>query len=298
MDADYNLYQYDPNLAVAGVALAAFLILGGAIAYQARKYKTKYMYAVVVGAAFEVLGFGLRLWSGQPNNTKNIPAYANSSLFLLLPPIVIALGSYLTVAKIIIYSNYQTKFIRPRIIEKAFLYMDIFCFLVQGGGGGMLAVPSIADIGTKITTAGLVLALISFSTFATVTAYVQYGKDKFTFSAGNSTSRWRILFVVVWINIVALIIRSIYRLVEFAQGMHGYLLTHEVYFYVFDSLMMVIALAAFVIVPPGRYIRPDLIDFNAGLRPDALGGGSRTMVNIDSNDSLEMEDWRKTNNRA
>ncbi|KAG0171449.1 hypothetical protein DFQ28_002690 [Apophysomyces sp. BC1034] len=171
--------------------------------------------------------------------------------------------------------------------------MDILCFLVQGAGGGMMAMASSAQLGTNIAMAGLILALISFSTFGTVAAYVQRSKSKFNFSANNSTSHWRILFIAIWINIVALVIRSLYRLIEFSQGMHGYLLTHEVYFYVFDSLMMVIALTAFVILPPGRYIRPDLIDFNVGLRPGDVNEGNRTMVTINSNDSMEMEGWKK-----
>ncbi|KAK9722834.1 hypothetical protein K7432_002373 [Basidiobolus ranarum] len=259
----YNLYHYDPNIPLAIFALVVFTILTIVVSFQTHRYKTRYMYGVASGAAGEAIGFAIRIWSGQPANNGIIPAYAASTVFLLLPPIVIALGSYLAVANIIYHSNYRTKFIQPVIIEKAFLSIDVICFMVQAMGGGMMAIQSMASTGSSIALIGLGLALVSLLTFSIITFYVQR-TSHFTFrlleNGQKNVTGWRILYWPIWINIVALLIRSVYRVAEFAQGFQGYLISHEVYFYIFDSLMMLIAIVAYVIIPPGRYLRPDLVE--------------------------------------
>lgn len=49
-------------------------------------------------------------------------------------------------------------------------------------------------------------------------------------------------------------IRSVYRLVEFAMGFHGYPFTHEWMFYVFESTPMVPAVTVFCVWHPARYL--------------------------------------------
>lgn len=48
-------------------------------------------------------------------------------------------------------------------------------------------------------------------------------------------------------------IRSTYRLVEFALGIHGYPFTHEWIFYVFESLPMMPAILVFCVWHPAKY---------------------------------------------
>ncbi|ORX70381.1 RTA1 like protein [Basidiobolus meristosporus CBS 931.73] len=261
----YNLYHYDPNIPLAVVALILFSLFAVIVSYQAFRYKTGYMYAVACGAAgkasSEAVGYATRIWSAQPENTGNIGAYATSTLFLLLPPIVIALGSYIVVARIITASNFKSKYIRPSLVEKSYVSVDVICFLIQSGGGGMMAIRSMANLGSNISLAGLSLAFVSLSTFVILTWFVQHS-PRFATDDTHSPARWRTIYWPVWINIVTLVIRSAYRLAEFAQGFEGYLITHEVYFYVFDCLMMLIAISAYILIPPGRYLTFGLTEPN------------------------------------
>ena len=48
-----------------------------------------------------------------------------------------------------------------------------------------------------------------------------------------------------------------YRVIEFALGIHGYPFTHEWMFYVFESLPMVPAIAVFCAFHPARYLGSD-----------------------------------------
>ena len=49
-------------------------------------------------------------------------------------------------------------------------------------------------------------------------------------------------------------VRNFYRAVELAQGWHGYLITHEVYFTVLDGTLMVMAVGVFNLFFPTRYV--------------------------------------------
>lgn len=48
--------------------------------------------------------------------------------------------------------------------------------------------------------------------------------------------------------------RSIYRLVEFAQGIDGYTFTHEWVFYVLEAGPMLPAIAVFCFFHPAKYL--------------------------------------------
>jgi hypothetical protein len=84
---------------------------------------------------------------------------------------------------------------------------------------------------------------------------------------------WRVLFYVICATCVAIIIRSIFRIAEYGGGyascpiysmnrhtdhwVHnnratGYIAQHEVYFYLFDALLLYIAMGLFIVVWPVR----------------------------------------------
>ena len=53
------------------------------------------------------------------------------------------------------------------------------------------------------------------------------------------------------ISDVSIFVRGIYRIVELAQGWKGYLITHEGYFYGFDTALMIVTLSVWIIGQPG-----------------------------------------------
>ena len=57
----------------------------------------------------------------------------------------------------------------------------------------------------------------------------------------------RPVYAGLYITVALLLIRNIFRLIEFGQGWNGYIADHEVYFYVFDALTMLTWLI--VVVP-------------------------------------------------
>lgn len=59
---------------------------------------------------------------------------------------------------------------------------------------------------------------------------------------------------ILEVSCVLLLIRAIYRIVEYAQGFDGYLMQHEVFFFVFDSLMMLLTQLCYNVVYPGKIL--------------------------------------------
>ncbi|KAG2183186.1 hypothetical protein INT43_006181 [Umbelopsis isabellina] len=246
-----NLYHYDPVIAVAGVAAGLYTVAGAVVLWQTIKYKKKYMHTVTVTAFCEAVGYYLRLYSGQ--HTANLDAYIPTALFLLLPPLVLAVASYRTLAHIMRMANIDTGRRAVKLIENAFLYLDIIAFFTQAAGSGMLAIQSMANTGNKIAIAGMAISCLNFLVFATVIAVIH----KATIRESPDVYRMHVkpLFFALYINIICLNIRSIYRLVEFADGFFGYVNTHEVFFLVFDTLLIFICICAWIAIPAGKYLQ-------------------------------------------
>ena len=57
---------------------------------------------------------------------------------------------------------------------------------------------------------------------------------------------------VLYIASRLIMVRSVFRVVEYLQGNNGYFLRHEVYLYIFDAVLMLIAMCLFNWVHPAQ----------------------------------------------
>lgn len=121
--------------------------------------------------------------------------------------------------------------------------------IVRCLGGGVMTSGSASSskIGQWIIVAGLCVQLLFFGTFL-VTCMLFHGriinepteKSTRTMKSGRFIwpRDWRGLLFACYTVSVLILIRSVYRLIEFAQGREGYLISHEVFLFVFDATMM------------------------------------------------------------
>ena len=93
-----------------------------------------------------------------------------------------------------------------------------------------------ASTGKVLLIVGLaaLVGLIFF--FLATTIYVQT-RPQFQLPGAPAAAT---IFVGIYATIGLLLIRNIFRVIEFSQGFYGDIAVHEVYFYVFDSIMMVL----------------------------------------------------------
>jgi hypothetical protein len=135
----------------------------------------------------------------------------------------------------------EASMIRSTRVTKIFVCGDVVAFLLQAGGGGMMAQVSMANTGQKIMLLGLFVQLLFLGFFLCISlvlwqrmskspkqyAIPQYGKNT-----------WDKLLKMVAGAAVIIFLRCIFRVIEFAQGYSGYLASHEVYMYIFDAAPM------------------------------------------------------------
>lgn len=100
-------------------------------------------------------------------------------------------------------------------VENVFLYMDIAAFMTQASGGSLMAQPKVADVGIWIALAGMAISCANFVAFAVAICYMHVNVSRQSGQFYNTGIQK--LFVVLYVNIICLNIRSVYRLVEFGK---------------------------------------------------------------------------------
>ena len=110
--------------------------------------------------------------------------------------------------------------------------------------------------GERIIIVGLFVHIIFFGFFVVVTVLFDLKLRKYPiprcFDGGIP---WRRHLNILYTTSVLIMVRSVFRLVEYIQGNDGFLLRHEMFLYVFDSLLILIAMFAFNIVHPHEITR-------------------------------------------
>lgn len=102
---------------------------------------------------------------------------------------------------------------------------------------------------------GLGIQVIFFGFFIVVTVVfhrriINHPTPK-SYSVG---SPWKSFLWVLYASSVLIMIRSIFRMIEYAGGSDGDLMQKEIYVYVFDSILMLIVAGLFVVYHPSRIL--------------------------------------------
>jgi tellurite resistance protein TehA-like permease len=93
--------------------------------------------------------------------------------------------------------------------------------------------------GEKIVICGLVLQLLFFGFFVAVGAtFHMRMRKRPTAKIRDEHIPWERQLYALYGASVLILVRSIFRLIEYAQGNDGYLISHEVFLYIFDAVLM------------------------------------------------------------
>lgn len=63
---------------------------------------------------------------------------------------------------------------------------------------------------------------------------------------------WKKLMCVLFGTSVLIMVRSVFRAIEYLEGNDGYLLAHEAYLYIFDALLMLVVMVILNIIHPSE----------------------------------------------
>ncbi|KAJ5746455.1 RTA-like protein [Penicillium odoratum] len=263
----FILYNYTPTL-VGAVLLAALFFLSTAFhLYQRIRSHSKYFNPFIVGGIFQIIGYIAR--AAAHFNTTSTILYAMQSLFILLAPILYAASIYMVLGRIITFLHGEhLSYVPVHLMTKVFVGGDILSFILQGAGGGITTNGSTKTVmvGQWVIVGGLCVQLLFFCAFVLSSALFHIRifaspteKSARTMHLWSSIwpRDWRGLLFACYAVSVLILIRSVYRLVEFAQGNSGYVINHEVFLYVFDAAMMFMVMAIMNVFHPSVVLKSD-----------------------------------------
>lgn len=257
-----NLYGYVPNLAVNIVGCVLFgIILVAQLGIGAYTREWWMFVSWGITAGLELCGYVGRAVSNPCPYSD--PMYKMQLVCLIIAPAFMAAGLYYQLAvEVTIYGEHFS-ILKPMIYTAIFTTGDVISLFVQAAGGGTAA----AGVGTSsgpatggwIMVGGIAFQVAVLSGFIVMFAITNYKifkkSNRHLWNPDYEDVRNRKLFKFwlpsIWTSLLFLFIRSVYRIIELAEGWTGHLMRTERYFVILDGLMIVIGMAPLTIIHPG-----------------------------------------------
>lgn len=205
------------------------------------------------------------------------------AILILLAPPLYAATIYMTLGRLITLLDAERLSLVPiRWLTAVFVTGDVLSFLLQGAGktrtlylcpdcinmalgGGIMASGTLSGMttGENVIMGGLAVQLIFFSVFVIVATLFHYrihqNPTEKSMSTCISRSGWRnpnweTTMVGLYIASILILIRSVFRMIEYAGGNDGYLMSHEAFSYVFDAMLMFFAMIVISVLHPSKVL--------------------------------------------
>ncbi|KAI7779838.1 RTA1 like protein [Diaporthe eres] len=255
----YYLWNYVPSIAGAVIFLLLFLGMTALVSWRMFKTKTWFCLPFAIGGFFEFSGYCAR--ASAHNKTGRIMPYAVQNVFILLGPALFAASIYMCLSRIIrdIRADHHS-LIKPRNLTRTFVTGDVLSFVVQGGAAGLMVTGKNPELGKSIIIAGLMIQIVIFGFFA-VTAVIFQRRVKHSPTNGSYdlSIPWKKSMRMLFIVSALIMIRSCFRVVEYAMGNDGYLLGHEWTLYIFYSVLMFTVTVVYYLWYP-NWITPEKLE--------------------------------------
>ncbi|KAH6719353.1 RTA-like protein [Leptodontidium sp. MPI-SDFR-AT-0119] len=254
-ESDFEFYHYDPTMVGAVIFIILFFTTTTLHSYQLLRTQVWFMIPFVIGGFFESIGYIGRAISHTQSPDWTLGPYLIQTLLVLVAPALFAASIYMELGRIVILVDGESHIlIKKKWLTKIFVCGDVLSFFMQGAGGGIQAsgTASALSTGTHIITGGLFVQVFFFACFITVAVHFDRAMTKDHTHRAQLAVPWRKHLIAMYIVSVLIMIRSVFRVVEYIQGFSGYLLSHEVYLYVFDSVLMFAVMVILNVVHPSE----------------------------------------------
>ena len=198
------------------------------------------------------------------------------SLLILVAPALFAATVYMILGRIIRAVQGEKHSILPlKWLTKTFVIVDILSFFVQGGGAGIMAQgkESSFHLGQKIVIAGLVIQILSFGFFITVAVVFHLRLSRHAACILHGMSTLTLHISALYVTSAIILIRNLIRVIEYAQGNNGFIISHEYMLYIFDACFILAVVVIYALIHPGRFLvaQRDSAGSMADIETQALG---------------------------
>ncbi|PMD63071.1 uncharacterized protein K444DRAFT_641455 [Hyaloscypha bicolor E] len=207
----YYLWKFLPSTPAAVAFLLLFIVTTAL--HTCRMIKTKIWFCTVFVIDGFLIGYIGRCIAH--NSTGTLMLFIQQNFFILLAPALFAASIYMVLGRITwSVRGERHSLIRTHWLTHAFVFGDVLSFMIQG----------VISFGLFIITA--VIFQVRISKFTTAESY------------NNPDVPWKGNLYALYAMSVLVLIRSIFRAVEYSMGYDGYALAHAWTLYVFDSMPM------------------------------------------------------------
>ncbi|KAF3059584.1 Protein RTA1 [Daldinia childiae] len=245
-DAKWAFYRYEPSATAAAIFSVLFGITLAIHVAQLYITRTWYLLALVIGCICEFIGYISRIKSGlEDPGCWSLSPYIIQSCLILIAPTLMAASIYMILGRIVELTNGESYIpIRRRWLTKVFVGGDVISLFFQSSGGGLMVIGGTAsNIGKYLIIIGLFVQLGFFGAFVVFAGmFHRRMSNAPTAQASAPEVRWKHYLVTLYVTGVMIWVRSLFRVIEYLQGTDGTLVRSEVYLYVFDAALILIAM--------------------------------------------------------
>ncbi|WAO87612.1 Hypothetical protein NCS54_00492800 [Fusarium falciforme] len=248
-DNDFELYRYTPSLPAAIHSVIVFAILTVVHTVRLRQARANYFIPFTIGGLFQTIGYAGRIWGHY--DEEALGGFVTQAVLILVAPALYAASIYMILGRLIRTLDAQHLFFIPlKWVTKIFVAGDVLSFTLQASGGGLSSGGTVDmyHLGEKVIVAGLFVQIAIFGIFVVSTAifHSRIRKNP-TAIASHGDIPWKRHLNVLYLTSGLILVRSIFRVIEYIQGNDGYLISHEVFLYVFDALLMAAVMVIFLV---------------------------------------------------
>lgn len=189
------------------------------------------------------------------DQTGVLGPFVIQSTSILIGPVLLAATIYMLLGRVVMRTDGEKYIPIPaHLLTLVFVMFDYVSFSLQGAGAGMMVSAKLANIGNALVLVGLATQVVGFAIFILIGGLFFARVRAAPTPAARNHDKWvstvRVLFVVSGL----ILVRNVFRVIEYAMGSSGYLLRHEWTLYVFDTQLMFLAMVVFAWHHPGRVI--------------------------------------------
>ena len=270
-----DYFGYTPSIALAAVATALYFLAAVIVLLQmiiSRNKNARYLVLMVLTGLTEFGGYVALIWMTKNSGSADIyNSYVAMQVLIVLSPNVIQAATYKTVGKISLVGQMAAKrvWLRPNVISWGFIGADLLALIIQAIGISIWATekssgnPNVntVKIGSWITVGGLGLQLASFCVFTWLAIHIHTNKgNKF-----RPYKNHQLLFIGVYLIIVFVSIRNIFRFVEFTQSAVSYpdpggLDENQALFYSLETLPILLTFGVYIVLSPAFLLPKGRLD--------------------------------------
>ncbi|PLB55874.1 putative RTA1 domain protein, partial [Aspergillus steynii IBT 23096] len=271
--SDESIYFYNPSLAASILFTILYFLpflyhlYMTVLAPRAGKYnRAGYFIPILIGALLEVVGYATR--SASVQQPSDVSLYAVSATLIVIAPVFVCASLYVLTRRLIQSGSSGEKAqsilcgcVRVAWLPWILITLDIISCLTQGSGSGIASAGDWEgdekDTGVGVLIGGLVLQLVTFTGFLVIVVSFHVA----TKMQGREVDRGvKKILVGIYIAGFSIMVRSIYRVIEFAMGIDAYAFNHEWPLYVLEAVPMLIAISVLGWYHPARWLQANARD--------------------------------------